>query len=238
MLEKGELYFSGKKYISLKQAGEISGYAKDYIGQLCRSGKLSAERVGRDWFVEVDELLSYKDKKTLTIPPQEEPFYQIIPNKASTVPEPQLSIEPDEWEKELFRVDTNKTEEVIEDEYEKEEKSFFSGLERFLFPLTASLIVFLLLVGYLQYSNQISLSLPNISLSSTIDKFFVSNSILANKLEQHVSQSQNVILGAAQSVFNGISSMEINISAVNIAETMAENAQFVVDKITINFFEN
>ncbi len=33
------------KYISLKEASQISGYAPDYIGQLIRSGKLSGKQV-------------------------------------------------------------------------------------------------------------------------------------------------------------------------------------------------
>jgi hypothetical protein len=45
----------GKKYISSKRASEITGYAKDYIGQLCRAGKLDARRVGRNWYVSEEE---------------------------------------------------------------------------------------------------------------------------------------------------------------------------------------
>lgn len=33
------------KYISLREASQISGYAPDYIGQLIRSGKLSGKQV-------------------------------------------------------------------------------------------------------------------------------------------------------------------------------------------------
>ena len=42
----GELFFDGKKYISSKRAAELYGYASDYVTQLCRDGKISAERVG------------------------------------------------------------------------------------------------------------------------------------------------------------------------------------------------
>ncbi|MHB1163603.1 MAG: hypothetical protein ACYCZZ_03760, partial [Minisyncoccota bacterium] len=46
-----ELLIEGKKYISSKQAAKITGYAKDYIGQLCREGRVSARLVGRSWYV-------------------------------------------------------------------------------------------------------------------------------------------------------------------------------------------
>ena len=45
------LVFSGKKYISSKRASEVSGYTKDYIGQLCRGKKIDSRLVGRNWYV-------------------------------------------------------------------------------------------------------------------------------------------------------------------------------------------
>ncbi len=46
-----ELTIDDKKYISSKQAAKITGYAKDYVGQLCREGYVEARRVGRNWYV-------------------------------------------------------------------------------------------------------------------------------------------------------------------------------------------
>jgi hypothetical protein len=46
-----EIIIEEKKYISSKQAAKITGYAKDYIGQLCREGRVSARLVGRNWYV-------------------------------------------------------------------------------------------------------------------------------------------------------------------------------------------
>ncbi|MEK7101758.1 MAG: helix-turn-helix domain-containing protein [Patescibacteria group bacterium] len=46
-----ELIIGEKKYISSKQAAKMTGYAKDYIGQLCREGRVSARLVGRSWYV-------------------------------------------------------------------------------------------------------------------------------------------------------------------------------------------
>jgi hypothetical protein len=46
-----ELVIDDKKYISSKRAAKLTGYAKDYIGQLCREGRVSARLVGRSWYV-------------------------------------------------------------------------------------------------------------------------------------------------------------------------------------------
>ncbi|MDE2218727.1 MAG: hypothetical protein KGJ58_04800, partial [Patescibacteria group bacterium] len=46
-----DLYFDGNKYISAKRASQLSGYASDYIGQLCRAKKLDSRIIGKSWFV-------------------------------------------------------------------------------------------------------------------------------------------------------------------------------------------
>lgn len=46
-----EITIEEKKYISSKRAAKITGYAKDYIGQLCREGRVPARLVGRNWYV-------------------------------------------------------------------------------------------------------------------------------------------------------------------------------------------
>ncbi len=46
-----ELTIDGKTYLSSKQAAKVTGYAKDYIGQLCREGRVEAKLVGRSWYV-------------------------------------------------------------------------------------------------------------------------------------------------------------------------------------------
>jgi len=46
-----EIIIEEKKYVSSKQAAKITGYAKDYIGQLCREGRVPARLVGRSWYV-------------------------------------------------------------------------------------------------------------------------------------------------------------------------------------------
>lgn len=46
-----EILIEEKRYISSKRAAKVTGYAKDYIGQLCREGRVPARLVGRNWYV-------------------------------------------------------------------------------------------------------------------------------------------------------------------------------------------
>jgi hypothetical protein len=46
-----EITLDDKTYVSSKRAAKITGYAKDYVGQLCREGKVEARLVGRNWYV-------------------------------------------------------------------------------------------------------------------------------------------------------------------------------------------
>ncbi|MCX6701850.1 MAG: hypothetical protein NTX96_01485, partial [Candidatus Zambryskibacteria bacterium] len=56
-----DLFFENKKYISAKIAASLSGYSKDYIGQLCRGNKIGSRRVGHVWYVSEEALLKYKN---------------------------------------------------------------------------------------------------------------------------------------------------------------------------------
>lgn len=57
-----DVLVKGIKYISSKQAAHLTGYAKDYIGQLVRMNKLKAVKVGRAWFVDEKEVLAMAKK--------------------------------------------------------------------------------------------------------------------------------------------------------------------------------
>lgn len=46
-----EIIIEEKRYLSSKQAAKVTGYAKDYVGQLCREGRVPARLVGRNWYV-------------------------------------------------------------------------------------------------------------------------------------------------------------------------------------------
>ncbi len=47
--------------ISLARAAEITGYHQDYLGQLCRLGRLPAKKVGRNWFTTNEALSSFSN---------------------------------------------------------------------------------------------------------------------------------------------------------------------------------
>jgi len=51
-----------KKYISLKEAAKISGYAPDYIGWLIRNGKIKGRKVysGFSWHTTPKALKDYQ----------------------------------------------------------------------------------------------------------------------------------------------------------------------------------
>ncbi|MEK7634818.1 MAG: hypothetical protein AAB446_00050, partial [Patescibacteria group bacterium] len=66
MLVNKSLYLKGKKYISASRAAEVTGYASDYIGQLCRGKKVTATLVGRSWYVLESEILNHKEKNLIS----------------------------------------------------------------------------------------------------------------------------------------------------------------------------
>ncbi|MDQ5893168.1 MAG: trimeric autotransporter adhesin [Patescibacteria group bacterium] len=57
---KEALILEHKTFISAKRAAEVSGYASDYVGQLCRAGKLECKMVGRSWFVTEESLRKHQ----------------------------------------------------------------------------------------------------------------------------------------------------------------------------------
>jgi hypothetical protein len=55
-----ELILDGNRYVSSKRASELSQYAHDYIGQLCRGGHVDCKRVGGMWYVTLESLEKHK----------------------------------------------------------------------------------------------------------------------------------------------------------------------------------
>jgi len=54
------LTVEGKNYVKASVIARDLGYTADYVGQLCRAGKVKAELVGRTWYVDKDSIKSHK----------------------------------------------------------------------------------------------------------------------------------------------------------------------------------
>lgn len=94
--ELNELTLDGKRYISVKRAATLADYTTDYVGQLCRGGKLEAKRMGRNWYVLEESLIDHKQSQVLgKEKPQEiEPEIPEIPEIPETPEAPETGPEP------------------------------------------------------------------------------------------------------------------------------------------------
>jgi hypothetical protein len=90
-----EITIGDKIYISSKRAAEITGYAKDYVGQLCREGHVDAKMVGRSWYVYEPSIRAHRFGEAV-----EEPV------KAATEEIPAVAVKPEEpvstWERATY----------------------------------------------------------------------------------------------------------------------------------------
>lgn len=51
---------AGRRFVAAKTAAKRVGYHPDYVGQLCRSGLVACEKVGKSWFVWEEDLARHK----------------------------------------------------------------------------------------------------------------------------------------------------------------------------------
>jgi hypothetical protein len=54
------LLIDGKEYISAVRAAKKIGYASDYMGQLCRSGRVAGTLIGKTWYVDYQSILEHR----------------------------------------------------------------------------------------------------------------------------------------------------------------------------------
>lgn len=73
-----EILIEEKRYISSKRAAKVTGYAKDYIGQLCREGRVPARLVGRSWYVLESAIADHRfgNQEIVQKEPLESPKYE------------------------------------------------------------------------------------------------------------------------------------------------------------------
>lgn len=53
------IILQNRNFISAKRAANIFGYSADYVGQMCREGKLECTMIGRSWYVSEDSVREY-----------------------------------------------------------------------------------------------------------------------------------------------------------------------------------
>jgi hypothetical protein len=96
-----EITFDDKTYVSSKRAAAITGYAKDYVGQLCREGRVEARLVGRNWYILETSIRDHRFGKEAVKPSGKDengqwnaPSY--APDVVSTLPtiSPVATVEP------------------------------------------------------------------------------------------------------------------------------------------------
>jgi hypothetical protein len=101
---KDSIILEGKIYISASRAAKIINYTQDYIGQLCRSGKLDCKMIGRSWFVTESSLLEHRES---TIDSTEEKISKII--QEAKIEDHKVKLEDSKIEKSVFKYETEKS---------------------------------------------------------------------------------------------------------------------------------
>lgn len=84
-----EITIGDKIYVSSKRAAKITGYAKDYIGQLCREGRVEAKLVGRNWYVLEAAIKDHRFGKEEVLPVKAVEELQTAPRSTETWQKPQ-----------------------------------------------------------------------------------------------------------------------------------------------------
>ena len=54
-----EIYLDGVRYISAGDSAALSGFTRDYIARLCKDGKISGRRVGKQWYANLESLQKF-----------------------------------------------------------------------------------------------------------------------------------------------------------------------------------
>ena len=128
-----KLVFEGEEYVSSKRASSITGYAKDYIGQLCRLGKLNARMVGRNWYIALSALEEHKKsyKKEIETLQHKETGSEVKTAEESAV-RPATVIPKSEVQIEIFkkeRYPRRMIEETVPLRYEADERPLIPHME-------------------------------------------------------------------------------------------------------------
>ena len=59
--DSNHIDIDGVRFIPVKTAAALCDYTADYVGQLCRGGKLEATRIGRSWYVSESSIIAHRE---------------------------------------------------------------------------------------------------------------------------------------------------------------------------------
>ena len=127
---KDIIILEGKNYISARRASKLMNYAQDYVGQLCRGGKVDARMIGRSWFVTEESLKAHRES-TIDNTPEEraQKFEKKI--ETTTRETIQESIQEIKQEKVLSPIEPTVTSTSISSfKYETEKRSLLPELNK------------------------------------------------------------------------------------------------------------
>jgi excisionase family DNA binding protein len=66
--------FNPEDWITTSQAAEMTGYARAYLRQLIHKGRLQGRKLGRDWILSKEEVLTYAKKMQQLGPAKYDPW--------------------------------------------------------------------------------------------------------------------------------------------------------------------
>ncbi len=226
-----EINFNEEKFISLKQASIISGYAKDYIGQLCRGEKIKAKKIGRDWFVNSDSLISYK-QETLR-----RDIFNGVEKKSSA------EKNEDIWDKILLSSENQTPQDVKKIEISNEinqlkilspVKSFFKQTILFFLILLTPLII--LEFVFIKNPATVIASLDNIKkiTEQTIQTFSAEADNLYLSINRQANRQTNLIRQGSRKVISDtlLASAFLRQTTLNLPEQISGQADFFSEQVS------
>jgi hypothetical protein len=110
-----EILIDEKKYVSSKQAAKMTGYAKDYIGQLCREGRVPARLVGRSWYVLETAIQDHRFGATDVQPNESAQAISAVPEPSGTWESPRYETLSEELLPTINRLSSHPVETVKEE---------------------------------------------------------------------------------------------------------------------------
>jgi hypothetical protein len=57
-------FVNGVRYLSAREIARTHGNVRDYVARLCREGKVSGHRLGRNWYVDANSFTAFIARNT------------------------------------------------------------------------------------------------------------------------------------------------------------------------------